>query len=59
MCEPEKPAAENEPIQLHLVLAYKFEPCEHPRVKRYLDQGYRIAQFQRVTDREAVITLTR
>jgi len=59
MSECAQPDAGGEPIQLHLVLPYKFEPREHHRVKRYLEQGYRIAQFQRITDREAVITLTR
>ena len=47
-----------ETIQLHLVLPYKFEPTDEPRVSRLLDRGYRIVQFQRVTDREALITLT-
>ena len=59
MSENARPTAKNEPIQLHLVLPYKFEPREHHRVKRYLAQGYRIAQFQRISDREAVVTLQR
>ncbi len=59
MSEAAEPSAGNEAIQLHLVLPYKFEPRDHHRVKRYLEQGYHIAQFQRVTDREALITLTR
>jgi len=50
--------ATDEEIQLHLVLPYKFEPRDDPRVRRYLERGYRIVQFQRVTDREALITMT-
>lgn len=45
-------------IQLHLVLPYKFEPLDEPRIKKLLDDGYRIVQLQRVSDREAVVTLT-
>jgi hypothetical protein len=45
------------PVQLHLQLAYKFDPIHDPRVRDLLARGYRIAQFQRVTDREAVVTL--
>ncbi len=44
-------------IQLHLVLAYKFEPRKHHRVRAYLDRGYIIEQLQRITDREVVVTL--
>lgn len=46
-------------VQLHLVLPYKQEARTHPRVARLLEQGYRIVQLQRVTDREALLTLTR
>jgi len=46
-------------IQLHLVLPYKFEPRADQRIRRYLDRGYRIEQLQRVTDREALVTLAR
>lgn len=46
-------------LQLHLTLPYKFEAREDPRVQRYLAEGYRIAQLQRLTDREALITLER
>ena len=44
-------------IQLHLVLAYKHEPREHPRVASLLREGYRVVDLQRVTDREALVTL--
>ena len=47
-----------ERIQLHLVLPYKFEPGEDPRVREWLDRGYRVEQLQRVSDREALVTLT-
>lgn len=46
-----------ERIQLHLVLPYNHELGGHPRIKEHLDRGYRIAQFQRVTDREVLVTL--
>ncbi|MCP3977777.1 MAG: hypothetical protein GY716_00405 [bacterium] len=49
----------NERIQLHLVLPYKRQAADDPRIRRYLDQGYRIEQLQRVTDREALVTLAR
>ena len=44
-------------VQLHLVLPYKFEPREDPRIAAYLDKGYRIVQLQRISDREAIVTL--
>jgi predicted GNAT superfamily acetyltransferase len=44
-------------IQLHLVLPYKFEPRGDKRVRAYLDRGYRIVDLQRITDREALVTL--
>ena len=46
-------------IQLHLALPYKFEPWQHPRVARLLQQGYKVAQLQRLTDRDAIVTLER
>jgi hypothetical protein len=46
-------------VQLHLVLPYKFEPREDHRVRGYLDRGYRIVQLQRLSDREALVTLAR
>jgi hypothetical protein len=50
--------ARPETIQLHLTLQYKFEPADEPRVKELLDDGYRISQLQRVSDGEALVTLT-
>lgn len=44
-------------FQLHLVLPYKLQPREDPRIERWLERGYRITQYQRVTDREALVTL--
>ncbi len=49
---------QRDPIQLHLVLPYKFQPTDEPRVKEMLDRGYRILNLQRVSDREVLITLT-
>jgi hypothetical protein len=43
-------------VQIHLVLPYRIEPREHPRVREYLSRGYRIVQLQRLTDREALVT---
>lgn len=44
-------------VQLHVQLPYKKEPKEHVRVARLLEQGWAIVQLQRLTDRDAVITL--
>ena len=46
-------------LQLHLELPYKQQPRDHPRVRAYLDQDYRIVDLQRLTDREAIVTLAR
>jgi hypothetical protein len=48
-----------ERTQLHLVLPYKLEARDHPEVRGYLDGGWRIVQLQRVSDREALVTLSR
>ena len=48
-----------EKVQLHLVLEYKFEVGQHPNVKALLEQGYQVAQMQRLTDREVLVTLIR
>ena len=42
--------------QLHLVLPYKFEPNEHPRVAAMLRSGWRVVEVTRVTDRETLVT---
>jgi hypothetical protein len=55
---PQDPAAV-ERFQMHLVLPYKFQPREDPRIRRHLDRGWRIVQLQRLTDREVVVTLAR
>ena len=47
-----------ERVQLHLVLPYKHEARNEPRVRAYLERGYRIVQLQRITDREVVLTLS-
>jgi hypothetical protein len=53
--------AENTPrhVQLHLVLPYKFEARDDRRVREWLERGYRIVDLQRITDREALVTLSR
>ena len=45
-------------VQLHLVLPYKFEPRQDRRVRDYIERGYRIVDLQRITDREAFVTLS-
>lgn len=45
------------PIQLQLELPYKQQPSEHPRVRAYLDRGYRLLHLQRLTDQESLVTL--
>jgi hypothetical protein len=44
-------------LQLHLTLPYKLEPREHPRIREHLQRGLRILQFQRISDREVIVTL--
>ncbi len=44
-------------VQLHIALPYKIEPGDDPRVRAHLDQGYRIIELQRLTDRDAIVTL--
>ena len=48
-----------EQIQLHLMLPYNIEVRADHRVREYLEHGYRIIELQRLTDREALITLSR
>lgn len=55
---PVDPTAQPDKVQLHVVLPYKFQPTDEPRVKSLLDRGYRIVQLQRVSDREVIVTLT-
>jgi hypothetical protein len=44
-------------VQLHLVMPYKQQPRDHPSVRSHLERGFRIVQLQRISDREAVVTL--
>jgi len=46
-------------VQIHLALPFKVEPGSHPRIAKLLEQGYRISQLQRLTDRDAIVTLER
>jgi hypothetical protein len=43
-------------IQLQLPLPYGREAREDERVKQHLALGWRIAQLQRLTDKEVLIT---
>ncbi len=44
-------------LQIHLDMPYKQQPRENSRVRILLDRGYRIVDVQRISDREAVVTL--
>lgn len=44
-------------IQLQLPIPYRREPREDERVRGYLERGFRIVQYQRLTDQEVVVTL--
>jgi hypothetical protein len=57
--ERRKSMERTERVQLHLALSFKKEPRDHPRIAALLEEGYRIDQLQRVTDKEAVVTLVR
>jgi hypothetical protein len=46
-----------ERIQLQVTLPYKKQPAEHPRIRAYLERGYRVVHLQRVTDQESLVTL--
>ena len=47
-----------ETLQLQVALPYKQQPRDHPRIRRLLEDGYWITQFQRLNDREAIVTLS-
>ncbi|HJQ98916.1 MAG TPA: hypothetical protein VJ826_11425 [Candidatus Polarisedimenticolaceae bacterium] len=44
-------------LQLQLPIPYHREPRDDERVRRYLDRGFRIERYQRLTDQEVVLTL--
>ena len=43
-------------MQLQLALPCRREPRDDERVRRQLDLGWRIAQLQRLSDQEVLIT---
>jgi hypothetical protein len=43
-------------LQLQLPLPYGREPRNDERIRRQLDLGWRIAQLQRLTDQEVLVT---
>ena len=49
----------SERIQLHLELPYHHQPRDHPRIGALLAEGFVIADYQRVTDKEVSVTLVR
>jgi len=46
-------------VQVQFHLPYSREARDDERIRGYLDQGWRIAQLQRLSDQEAVITFER
>ena len=46
-------------LQLHIALPYKQEPKVHPRISRLLAEGWKVSGLQRLTDRDALVTLER
>ena len=50
---------ESRRLQVHVPLPYRKEPGHDPRVARYLSAGWRVEEFQRLTDRDALVTLVR
>ena len=46
-------------VQMQVILPYKFQPVKHHRIRAYLDDGYRIEELQRISDREVVVTLAK
>ena len=44
-------------IQVQLPVPYSREPRNDERLRSYLDRGYRILQYQRLSDSEVVVTL--
>jgi hypothetical protein len=45
-------------MQLQIPLPYMREPRDDERVRHQLDLGWRIAQLQRLSDQEVLITFT-
>jgi hypothetical protein len=43
-------------FQLHLVLPSNQQAGEHPEIRRQLERGFLIAEIQRVSDREVLVT---
>jgi hypothetical protein len=43
-------------VQLQLRVPYGREPRDDERVRRQLELGWRIAQYQRLTDQEVLVT---
>jgi len=43
-------------IQVQFQLPYSRQAQDDERVRSYLDRGWRIAQLQRLSDQEALIT---
>jgi hypothetical protein len=49
--------AEPDRVQLHLTMPFRLQPGTHPSVRTYLDRGFRIVAVQRLSDREALVTV--
>ena len=46
-------------VQVQLPLPYGREPLDDERIRTRLDQGWRIAQLQRLSDQEVLVTFER
>jgi hypothetical protein len=44
-------------VQLQIPIPYNREPRQVESVRSYLDRGYRIVHYQRLSDSEVVVTL--
>lgn len=44
-------------VQLHVPLPYKKDPSHDPRVARLLTEGWSVEEIQRLSDKDALITL--
>jgi len=52
---PYPPRVPSDRIQLQLPVPYHLEPRDDARVRSYLERGYTIVQYQRLTDQEVVV----
>ena len=44
-------------VQLQLRIPYNFQPTRHRAIRERLDAGWRIEDYQRISDAEVLVTL--